>query len=144
MTESDTSRHLSPLARNKEIALENLLRGETVTEAAAAAGVARQTVSAWSNHDHVFQAEFNRRRIELNAQAAELVRNTDVACVRLLHAEIDSGNTEVALQWMKIRRLNTGYLHGPLPHEPAVEGAGVGEPEAPASQSDWLDELLSN
>lgn len=40
-------------------ALELILMGKTVTEAAAEIGVARETVSRWSNHDPAFQAAYN-------------------------------------------------------------------------------------
>jgi hypothetical protein len=41
-------------------ALASLLRGETVTAAAAAANVARETVHRWLRDDPIFQAEWNR------------------------------------------------------------------------------------
>jgi hypothetical protein len=46
----------------QETALQALLSGATITEAAATAGVQRQTVSGWLNHDSTFIAAYNRRR----------------------------------------------------------------------------------
>jgi len=57
----DDSRRLTP---QQQTAIEYLLLGATITEAACAAGVTRQTVSEWSNHHPPFQAELARRRAE--------------------------------------------------------------------------------
>jgi transposase-like protein len=53
----------------RELALSALLGGATVTAAAEEAGVTRQTVSGWLNHDADFAAEFAERRRELAESA---------------------------------------------------------------------------
>ena len=55
----DESRRLNP---QQQTALKQLLMGASITEAAQAAGVTRQTVSEWCNHHHAFQAELSERR----------------------------------------------------------------------------------
>jgi hypothetical protein len=51
-----------------------LVTGKTDTEAAAALGVHRTTVSAWRQHHPAFRAELNRRRKELYGAAADRLR----------------------------------------------------------------------
>ena len=50
------------LTARQQTALTQLLMGATITEAAQAAGVTRQTVSEWCNHHGAFQAELSERR----------------------------------------------------------------------------------
>ena len=47
------------LEADQVTALDLLLSGQTVTAAAAAVGVARETVSRWRNTDPAFQAAYN-------------------------------------------------------------------------------------
>lgn len=47
------------LTPDQAAALELLLSGQTITAAAAAVGVARETVSRWRNSDPAFQAAYN-------------------------------------------------------------------------------------
>lgn len=47
------------LTADQAAALEQLLSGQTVTAAAAAVGVSRETVSRWRNNDPAFQAAYN-------------------------------------------------------------------------------------
>ena len=47
------------LTPDQAAALELLLSGQNITAAAAAVGVARETVSRWRNSDPTFQAAYN-------------------------------------------------------------------------------------
>ena len=82
------------LTPDQAAALELLLSGQTITAAAAAVGVARETVSRWRNDDPTFQAAFNaaiqsayeanqKKLIDARAKAldllAELVDSEDQA-----------------------------------------------------------------
>ena len=71
MTEADKSGQLTD---PQELALAELLAGATDEQAAKAAGVTRQTVNTWRNHDAVFAAELNRRRSELWAGHKDRIR----------------------------------------------------------------------
>ena len=64
------------LEADQVAALDLLLAGKSLTEAAAAVGVARETVSRWRNNDPTFQAAYN----------AALQSAHDVTTVRLLDA----------------------------------------------------------
>lgn len=55
MDNSNSNEHLTPQQRH---ALDLLVAGKTVTEAAREAGVARETVSRWRHQDPEFKAEF--------------------------------------------------------------------------------------
>ena len=57
----DDFRHLTP---QQLTAIERLLLGATITEAAQAALVSRQTVSEWRNHHWPFQTEPFKRRAQ--------------------------------------------------------------------------------
>lgn len=67
-------------------AAEALITGSTTTEAAKAAGVTRQTVSRWANHD----PEFRALMIELSAGAVRLAQQrlaglADTAITTIAH-----------------------------------------------------------
>ena len=64
------------LEADQAAALDLLLAGQTVTAAAAAVGVARETVSRWRNNDPAFQAAYN----------AALQSAYDAGAARLLEA----------------------------------------------------------
>ena len=64
------------LGADQLAALDLLLAGKTVTEAAAAVGVARETVSRWRNKDAAFLAAYN----------AALQSAYDAGLARLLEA----------------------------------------------------------
>jgi hypothetical protein len=53
------------LQPEQELAITELLAGKTDKQAAEAAGVSRETVNRWRNHDPFFQAELNRRQQEI-------------------------------------------------------------------------------
>ena len=71
MAKTDENGHLTD---SKELALAELLTGASDEQAAQAAGVTRQTVNTWRNHDAVFAAELNRRRADLWAGHKDRIR----------------------------------------------------------------------
>lgn len=72
-TKPDTAEEWT-LSPQQQTAVDLLATGRTVTEAAEAVGVARQTVSEWLNQHRGFQAELNRRRQELWAASTDCLR----------------------------------------------------------------------
>jgi hypothetical protein len=68
----------------QSFALEALVRGSTVTKAAEAAGVARETVSRWSHHDPVFIAELHNFRSDLAAQTRYALESLGMSAVAAL------------------------------------------------------------
>jgi len=85
------------LTAPQESALAELLAGRSVTEAAAAASVARQTVHTWLRDDYTFQAAYNRGRKELaDAHAARLHALTAVA-LDTVETAMKEGDVKAAL-----------------------------------------------
>ena len=86
------------LEADQAAALDLLLAGQTVTAAAAAVGVARETVSRWRNNDPAFQAAYNAAMQSVyEAGQARLLEARGKAVERLA-ALVDSPNTNFALK----------------------------------------------
>ena len=77
----DDSRRLSS---HQQTALKQLLMGASITEAAQAAGVTRQTVSEWCNHHDGFQAELASRRSSALRDAQQQVEDAALMAVEVL------------------------------------------------------------
>jgi alpha-beta hydrolase superfamily lysophospholipase len=83
---------------NQVEALDLLLAGSTVTEAAAALGVARETVSRWRNSDPAFMAAYNAAlQSAYDATTARLLDARGKALERLA-ALVDSKDEATALK----------------------------------------------
>ena len=77
----DESRRLSP---QQQTALKQLLMGASITEAAQATGVSRQTVSEWCNHHDDFQAELAVRRSSALRDAQQQIEDAALMAVEVL------------------------------------------------------------
>src|SRR5688572_15901053 len=95
MTHIPTSRALSAAQIH---ALEALLRGQTVTEAAKVAKVDRSTVHRWQREDFDFQAAFNRGRMELVSAMQVRVMRMAARAVEVVEEAIDGGDARAAMQ----------------------------------------------
>jgi len=86
------------LAADQLAALDLLLAGKTVTEAAAAVEVARETVSRWRNSDPAFQAAYNAAlQSAYDATTARLLDARGRALDRLA-ALVDHADPAIALK----------------------------------------------
>jgi len=86
------------LTPDQAAALELLLAGQTITAAAAAVGVARETVSRWRNEDPAFQAAYNAAlRSAYEANQKKLIDARAKALDRLA-ALVDSQDQGIALK----------------------------------------------
>jgi transposase-like protein len=84
------------------VALEALLSGQTVTDAAAAAGVNRTTLHRWLREHFHFQAELNAARLAL--RQASFVRLDALAerALEVLQQSLSTGNdARVAIEVLK-------------------------------------------
>ena len=79
--EADESRRLSP---QQQTALMQLLMGASITEAAQAAGVTRQTVSEWCNHHDAFQVKLSERRASALRDAQQQLEEAALMAVTVL------------------------------------------------------------
>lgn len=77
----DKTRRLSP---QQQRAIEQLLMGSSVTEAAQAAGLSRQTVSGWCNGHQAFQAELSERRAQALRDVQQQIEDAALMAVEVL------------------------------------------------------------
>ena len=92
-------------------ALQHLLAGATIQNAAQGAGVDRSTVHRWLREDWSFQAAYNRVRRELRHEVeARLSQLASVALETVADA-VESGDVRAALAVLK----GLGALSGAAP-----------------------------
>ncbi len=99
MTNHDTA--TTDLTAQKALAVDRLALGATITDAAQDAGVARQTVSGWYNHDSDFQAAVNARRQEIWTNSADRLRAMLPKALAILEGELDQGHVNTAMAVLK-------------------------------------------
>lgn len=102
--ERDTTRHDGTgqaLSRPQEVALEGLLAGMTVTDAAAAAEVSRSSIYRWRNEDYAFQAEWNRLRGEAREALQGRLASLSIKAVEVVEGAVDSGDLKAAMAILK-------------------------------------------
>ena len=131
-TKSDGSRHLSA---KKEKALELLLAGKTVTQAAKEIRVSRQTLSEWKNHDPIFVSELNRRRGELWDAARERLRGLLSQAVDVLKEDLTSAEDRRLRQQAAVHILKALGIYGKENFHPL----GPTTPEAVEKEWEELD-----
>ena len=71
-------------------AIEALVSGSSVTAAARAAGVARETVSRWMHHDPAFIAELENTRSEIAAQTRLALEALGMRAIATLREAIEN------------------------------------------------------
>jgi hypothetical protein len=76
----------SALTAHQHKALQALVTGASVTEAAAAAGVARGTVSRWINHDYDFHRALCELRSEIWNEVRDRLRAAQLTALSTLEA----------------------------------------------------------
>jgi hypothetical protein len=114
------------LSPQQETAVDLLASGKTVTGAAEAIEVSRQTVSEWLNHHLGFEAALNRRRQELWVGMTDTLRGLLPKALEVLKSELE-GETPLpaAIHVLKACGLYGGV---PVPQGPTeVEDAVLAE-----------------
>lgn len=81
-------KHLQ-FSQSQETALACLISGDSTESAACEAGVSRQTLSGWLNHDVHFIAELNRRRMELWADTCDRLRHLGGKALDVVAEDLD-------------------------------------------------------
>jgi hypothetical protein len=94
---ADDTRRNETLSARQETALGALLAGATITEAAGTAGVARQTVSGWANHDFAFMAELRNRRAEVVDALRVRLESLGIRAVQALEGLLDDDDPRCRL-----------------------------------------------
>ena len=91
-----------PLSEPQITALKVLIRGESVTAAARAAGVTRQTASHWKHHDPKFIAHLNAARHDLLTEYEDRIRRMSVASLDVLEERIAKGDEKAAIALLNL------------------------------------------
>ena len=89
------------LSATQATALEGLLAGKTVVEAAAAAGVGRTTIHKWMRVDFAFQAALNRGRRDLQQAVACRVDQLAADAAECVTRAVREGDAKIALEILK-------------------------------------------
>lgn len=82
-------------------ALEALLEGASITDAAAAAGVDRGTLHRWRRNDFAFQAELNAGRKDLRQAIAHRLERLANDATQCVGKAVREGDVKAALEIMK-------------------------------------------
>ncbi len=111
------------ISHAQEVAIAALIRGASVTVAAAEAGVARQTVSGWKNHNPEFIATLNRCRRDVWDQVEDRIRALHIKVIDVITLELDgSAAGNVAIEVMKVLgRMNSAPTGATTARESANE-----------------------
>ena len=99
------------LTPQQAAAVDLLCTGKTLTDAAAAVEVTRQTVSEWLNHHPGFQAALHNRRQELWESMADALRGLLPRAVEVLKQQLESEQPLAAA----VHVLKACGLYGGLP-----------------------------
>jgi hypothetical protein len=91
----------SPSAR-RSMALDLLVAGSSVTEAAERSGYTRQHLSHLINHDPDFRAEYERRLVEDHTRRANLFWTTWSSSVAVIRQSLDEGDPRTAMDVFKL------------------------------------------
>ncbi len=119
--------------------LGELLMGRTVAAAARSVGVSRRTIFRWLKDDLAFQAEYNRRRKELQqATESTLEMLADHSAVCLARA-IAEGDSRVAIAILK----GLGFLSGSRPTVPSDDPARLAKSQAKSESIQAMLDSLS-
>ncbi|MFT4571945.1 MAG: hypothetical protein ACI91F_002842 [Candidatus Binatia bacterium] len=106
------------LTPQQAAAADLLASGQTVTKAAEAVGVSRQTVSGWLNREYAFQAEIGRRRGEVWDGACDRLRSLLPAALGVIERELQGNSVSAALAVIKAAGLHgIGAPTGPRTFE---------------------------
>jgi len=136
LTQIETDQTVQPLSKRQLSALEALLTGSTVTDAAVAAGVARTSVHRWLKDDWVFKAELNRARREIrDAIRSQLLRAAESG-VRVVSKAIEGGDLRVAMDVLK----GLGLLGSRIQIEIGEDDPAALEEEARIAESETESE----
>lgn len=92
-------------------AIESLLTGSTITDAATAAGVDRGTVHRWLKDDLDFQATLNGRRAALYQEFSDRLAGLAPRAIDVLAGALDMGDVKAAVSILK----GLGLLSGERP-----------------------------
>jgi hypothetical protein len=122
----DTSPSPTPELQPKQtLAVEQLVAGGTVTQAAEAAGVDRTTVHRWLRNDFAFQAAYNNAQRDLRREVEDRLTRLTNAAAETVVAAVEGGDVRAALAVLR----GLGLLPG---RQPTI---GADDPEELAERA---------
>ena len=126
-TEATRPPRLSP---QQIVALEAIVGGSTIVDAARAAGVARETVHRWLRDDYEFRTAHNAALADLRTAAMSRMERATTAAAEVVLNAVLAGDVNVALKVLH----GLGWLSGadPLPIGSSSAAALRAEDEAAA------------
>ncbi|HOD64665.1 MAG TPA: helix-turn-helix domain-containing protein [Smithellaceae bacterium] len=95
--QNQTKPDINVVSDAQQAAITALLAGQTTEQAAAAAGVTRQTVSQWRNHDVAFRIAYHTQREDVLQTSLDALRSAGMRAVGVLVAELDNPEVSVRL-----------------------------------------------
>ena len=94
------------LSGPQALAAQALAAGATITDAATAADVARQTVGTWLREDTVFIAAVNQLRTDAFVTIKDKLRLTVGKALDVVSGAVDSGDLTAALAVLKLANID--------------------------------------
>lgn len=98
---TDRSGQNATLSPTQELAVAALVEGHSVTDAAAVAGVTRQTVHRWLAGDFFFRAELNRQRQEIRDAYRDRLHQLAGVAIGTVEEAVGKGDARVALALLR-------------------------------------------
>jgi hypothetical protein len=102
----------SSLSPAQFLALENLMSGQTLGEAAKGAGIGRKTLYRWMHEDADFQAEYNAWQKDTAAAARSGILALTEPAIRAVAGALEKGDSKTAMALLKSLGLLTPPVAG--------------------------------
>jgi hypothetical protein len=141
LQQNETGKAPEGLSAAQATALDCLMLGATVTDAAQAAGVDRTTVHRWRS-EPVFAAAFNSRLEELRAAAHARLERIAECAARTVEEAVASGDVKAALAVLRGVGLLRGAATALGPTDPERLRAEAELAEARQVEADLLNRTL--
>ena len=122
----------------KEVAVDLVVAGRSLTDVARAIDISRQTVSWWLHHDPSFQTLLAQRRQEVYGAALDRLRSTVLPkAIATVEAALDAGGPDALRAALKLISLAaTAQPSGETKATKPVPSSGW---EKPVPSSGWDD-----
>lgn len=129
------------ISPSQERAIEALVAGATVTDAAKAAGVSRQSLHRWRRDSFAFQARLNAARRDLREEVERRLQALAVEAIESVCRAIQGGDAKAGLAILRGLGLLSGQRADIGEEDPAVLKAESELAERRAANKRALDEM---
>jgi hypothetical protein len=118
------------LSAQQQRAIDLIVVGKSLTEAARVLDLSRQTLSEWANRHHGFRAALSQRRQEVWSSAGDALRSLLPAAIEALAEEMRPGGPDRLKAAMATLRLALGSGGLAPAGSTSAEEIAVGDAEA--------------